>query len=542
MISSARQAVACMLVTFGCVFGSHAQTASSKGPGATISGRVTIKDKGARGVVVGLRLAEGDREPSRYRAVTDDEGNYKISNVPPGQYVVTTATPVFVRPDPFNRGKTLLIGKDETIENVDIALVRGGVITGKVTDGDGRPVVEEDVSLYPLHMTPRSVMPLGGHTDDRGIYRIFGVPPGDYKVAAGTRDEAGISFAMRRANYKLTFHPAAADISQGSIIEVGEGSEATDVDITLARPLMKYSASGRIVDGVTGKPMPNVRYGVSYVIDENSGGSTTSGAVTDSQGEFKLENLTPGKYGVFVDPLPGTEWRADAVPFTIVDQDINGLILKTSKGASVSGVVVLEGTDDKTLLASFRKVRIHANIFEDESHGSSALSSPIDEAGNFRIGTLKAGTVAFSLSNYGRFQIVRVERNGVAYPKGLEIKEGEQMSGVRVVLNYGSGTLRGVLNIEGGKLPDNGSAFASLRRVGEDIYLLNSWSSAVRVDARGNFFADGLVPGTYELNTGVFVPGSPGPLRHIKQQVVIADGGVTNVTVTVNLKSTSDRP
>ena len=555
MVSSARQAITCFLLILSSALLAHSQTnLASKTSMASISGRVTIKNKGAAGIVVGLRsIRSSSYQSSRYKAVTDDQGNYKITNVPPGHYMVIAVAPVFIAEDPL-RGKTILISKDETVENIDISLVRGGVITGRVSDSEGRPAIEEEVSLHPVEVNKGFYgVPMSVRTDDRGVYRIYGLAPGKFRVAAGMRDTFG--GGRQRGLFKLTYHPAAADVNQASIIDVSEGSEATNVDITLGRALGKYSAQGRLLDGKTGQPVPNIRYGLRYFMGEYGGGAMTTGAVSNSEGEFRFENLSPGKYGVFFEPSPETEWRADSVRFEVIDQDVTGLIVKTATGASISGVVVLEGTDDKAVHANLRKVHLFASVYEDNVGGGDGQSSRIDPDGSFRVRALKAGVVAFSLSNQGSFQIVRVERDGIAYPRGIRIKDGEQMSGVRVILNYGSGTVRGVFKLEGGPLPQNGVMHVSLRRLGEYQDSLNpillysgadGVSASSQVDARGQFFMEGLIPGTYEMTAAIYVIGSRGPIggpfRSTKQQVVVSDGGVTNVTVTVKLDSTPDRP
>ena len=142
MVSSARQAVTCILLIFSSTLCAHSQTTPAKTSTASISGKVTIKGKAAGGIVVGAHLVESYNYPhSRYKAVTDDQGNYKIVNIPPGQYQVVAVAPVYISDDQW-RVKTILISKDETIENVDIALVRGGVITGKVNAVRGRSEAE----------------------------------------------------------------------------------------------------------------------------------------------------------------------------------------------------------------------------------------------------------------------------------------------------------------------------------------------------------------------------------------------------------------
>jgi hypothetical protein len=185
----------------------------------SLSGRVTIKGKGAHGVVVSLSKNESS-PPSAppYRDSTDDDGKYRITGVPPGNYRVVALAPALVLTDVGSFGatvKSLSIAEGEAVEGLDFALVRGGVITGRVTDADGRPVIEERVDVIsadPSIWRPHS--PMGFQTDDRGIYRIFGIPSGRYRVAMGLSEGSSfMSGDTGRPLYKQTFYPDVNDPS-----------------------------------------------------------------------------------------------------------------------------------------------------------------------------------------------------------------------------------------------------------------------------------------------------------------------------------------
>ena len=128
----------------------RAQTTAKKSLRSTIAGKVTIKGKPGAGIIVGVRPADmGYPVQSAYKATTDQDGNYRVLDVPPGTYELMPASPVFVNAEINNqRGKFLVLAEGENVENINFSLVRGGVITGKITDADGRPVIQQQVSLY----------------------------------------------------------------------------------------------------------------------------------------------------------------------------------------------------------------------------------------------------------------------------------------------------------------------------------------------------------------------------------------------------------
>ncbi len=541
MVSSARQAIACILLMFGSVIYARAQTAADKTSTASISGKVTLNGKGVSRAGVSLTLREPTTVYStRHRVVTDDEGNYRITNVPPGSYLVMIAAPAFAMADESGGPKAILVSKGETVDNVDFALRRGAVITGRVTDSDGRPLIEENVHVLPVMDTRRPVYHRirFGRTDDRGIYRIFGLPPGNYRVAVG--QEEGDFGERQRAGYKRTFHPDTPEAAQGTVIELKEGGEATNVDITVGRPVVKYFASGRIIDGETGKAVANVPYAVQMYVSANSTSSMSNGAVSDSDGVFKLEGLVPGKYAVFLEPPPNSGLRADYLRFEISDHDVTGLIVKTSKGGSASGVVVLEGTTDKAVYDKLIKGQLYAFVENASTVRSSTPTTTINPDGSFHVAGLAAGLLTFGLSSRDRLQIVRTERDGVVYPRGVEIKESEQLTGLRLVVNQANGTLRGVVKFENGTPSPDGHLNVSLKRLTEDVGP-SFGSDNPQLDARGQFFADGLVPGTYEV-TAAYAPDVRTPWRRTTQQVGITNGVVTNITLTIDLNAPLGRP
>src|SRR6185503_180332 len=231
----------------------------------------------------------------------------------------------------------------------------------------------------------------GTRTDDRGVYRIFGIPPGNYKVAAGTNE---LTPSWERSAFRQTFHPDATDASQATTINVTEGSETTNVDITIKGVARTYTVRGRIIDGDTGRPIANVPYGITVYINPNSRSGLSDGSVSNSNGEFKWENLRPGKYAVYVNSSSDSDWRAEEAPFEVNDRDVTGLVIKTIKDTTVSGVIIVEGTNDKGVVAKLSRASVSIRIVNENR---TTLSGGTLSDRRFRFNHLSAGVATFEV-------------------------------------------------------------------------------------------------------------------------------------------------
>lgn len=542
MVSSNHRVFACVLFLLAVASFTHAQ----KDQTASISGKVTLKNKGVAGIVVVATENDYSGWPrSRNRATTDDEGNYRINNVPTGNYVIYPIAPALVIEN-GQANQRLAIAAGETIRDINFAMVHGGVITGRITDASGQPLVEESVSVTPLEPEGdyvRSDFP-GIQTDDRGIYRAFGLRQGKYKVSVG---QSGTMLPGNvRHVFKQTFYPSVTDPEKATILEVTESGEIKDIDIVAGAPTSNFKITGRIIDGETGKPIPNVMLGV-YQIDGNSSTSSSGGISSNADGEFKFENAAPGKYTLFVVTRGKSDWRADPLTIDVVDRDLTGLEIKTRTGASLAGVVVRESTDDKAVAPKLTDIYISASVAnagtQDFSPNFPAQANP---DGSFKIGGLAAGTIRLQVRQRNNFQLIpleiaRIEQNGVPQSGEINLKEGEQITGLRIVVKSPKrmGAIRGQIKFENGEQPPASRIVIQVNRLGETS---SEWregefmSSPPEVDSRGRFLIEHLVAGTYELKVIVLAPGGYSLDEGTKQQVTVTENAVSEVTVTIKQK------
>ena len=113
------------------------------------------------------------------------------------------------------------------------------------------------------------------------------------------------------------------------------------------------------------------------------------------------------------------------------------------------------------------------------------------------------------------------------------MKQGEDISGLRIVVGYADATIRGVVAIENGTIPPNGRLFLWAKRTNDTSN--NYIDGSPKLDARGQFILDNLFPGAYELIAGVFVQGARTPLVQTKQEIVVTAGSTATTTIRLNL-------
>ncbi len=521
----------------------------------SVSGRVTVGDKPVPRAIVLLTSSDPFR-PDRTlpaRATTDEEGRYHLTGVPAGSYTVGPFTPALVvATETFfgQPGKSVTLGDGEEVTGLDFSLTRGAVIAGRVTGSDGRPVIDQDVTVVRIDERGQRMgsgfNPSMFTTDDRGAYRVYGLSPGRYKVSVGEANDSGsVRIGFGGSVYTRTFHPDVIDESKAAVIELAAGGEATDVDIKMGGAAKAYVATGRIVDADTGKPLADLQYGHGAIVGQqgNIGSYGWTNNRSNSNGEFRIEGLHRGRFAAFVVISEQAEFYSEPAVFEVNESDVSGLEIKVRRGSSISGIAVVEGPDDAD--ANPPKLELRAFVRAEGLSAPATSSIPINSDGSFRITGIRPGKARIFLGGAPKgFTLLRVEREGAVQSDGVEVGSGESVSGVRVVIGHGTGVVRGEVRVQGGQLtPDMRLSVRARRLEGEVQVAVGAF-----LDARGRFTLEGLLPGEYEVVVYLMNPvtqsGSGPPPRGgfqsrtlIKQNIVVSNGAETRVTLVADLSA-----
>ena len=265
---------------------------------AIISGKVMTADTGTpiRGAEVRL---SSDGHFSRL-VTTEGDGRFELRDLPAGEYKLIVSRTGFITMQygqrrPFEASSSITLAEGGRVE-ANVALIRGGVIYGRVLDQFGEPLAGTRVQALRSRTVQgqRRVQTVGAadQTDDTGAFRIYGLPPGDYYVLAA----AGLGEQAKRD--PPTYFPGTANFAAAQTITLAPGLEAA-ADFQVAG-IRNARVTGIVVNS-SGSPVPAMVNLNSDVVNsgpamEGIAGSLAVHADAGPDGRFTLENVPPGPY------------------------------------------------------------------------------------------------------------------------------------------------------------------------------------------------------------------------------------------------------
>jgi hypothetical protein len=364
---------------------------------ASVSGRVVAADSGRP--IGGARvLLSSSRSGAQSRTGrTDASGRFEIEGLPAGLYDVTVTKEGYIRASVGGRASTgedssMAIVEGQRVEKLVFELVRGGVITGRVLSEDGDPLPRLQVRALRVHYTlgeRRLTVTESDRTDDRGEYRLFGLSPGRYYVAAtmtpddviGRSDREQAASGDERLGYAATYYPTTTMLSQAMPIAVAGGVEVRGIDF------MALSTQLAEVSGAVISPGSVARASVHLIPDEAGAGATRSGIVSQD-GTFRIRDVAPGSYLVVARDMgesPGTGPHRTTRPFAVqsmvvAGHNISGIVLVLGSGATISGTMIFQSGHGRPA-PHFSAV--HITLHSQSATGLSPSASVPDTDGAF---------------------------------------------------------------------------------------------------------------------------------------------------------------
>lgn len=514
---------------------------------STLRGRVTAADSGRplrRAIVRVSATATRDARTVN----TDQNGRWELKDIPAGSYSVSANRSGYV-PSGYRQRRMsdppslVTVTDREARENVDVALLPGGVITGRIVDEFGDPVSEAMVTAQRLQFTGTVRRPVTAgppsSSNDIGEFRIYGLQPGNYFLAASPRPNLNpFDTPVDRVGYGQTWYPAAADVANAQRITVRAGETVSGVVIALS-PARTARVSGTVV-GADGKP---ARAGVVLLTNGTSMPGLGGNAQIRPDGTFTLNNVAPGQYSLRAPPTgPSSQGQGFAVGDIVVNgTDIDGIVLQPQTPVAISGRLV----GDAATLASITpsQVRLMISPFTPQvMAGPLAPPQPLGADLTFSL-QMGPGTGMIRLFDTSGLLVRAVRVDGRDASHGIEVAPGAALDNVEVeVARTTSKIVVSVANGRGVAAPDHEVLIFPQDENAWGL-LLPGHSATGRTNESGTFEASTLLPGAYyvALADGLLLevgdsddPEIRAQLRPRAQRITIGDGETATVSLRVS--------
>lgn len=520
-----------------------------------VSGRVVSAADGVplRSARVGLIQADSKERPQVYADTTDSEGRFELKKVVAGRYTFFASHAGYLEQSYQAKGTerregallSLLSGQEVT--DVLFRLKRAGVITGRVVDNAGEPMIgvnvavlrkpsEEDRELFgprakKVEMTTTAVV----QTDDRGEYRIHGIRPGEYYVKAtevGSDRFTGQMAEMVQertllqvlgSQFAPMYFPGVLQLDQAQAVVLQAGEEV-QADFAMRR-IKLVEVAGRVI-GPDGAPETGayVRLSAAGVEDWSSGLGTS----TDGKGDFSIKGVPPGSYYIGTGTYERGKVRNTRRKIDVGESNIDSIVLSLGVGATIHGRVV--GGNPR---ASGRTMVV-LEATAEEAENESGFTE-VDKDGSFEIQGILDGSYALQVYEREQGWFVKSAHVGAedAFQKGVQVEDGAAKGNLEIVVSNEGAQIEGSVTESEKNQPLVG-AQVRLRADPESDYN-RSLSKQTNADQNGHFVIKDLPPGKYKVSARVPSPVDGAPA--IKSDpVVVSVGDREDRTLDIKVK------
>jgi hypothetical protein len=485
-------------------------------------------------------------------ARTDAQGKFVIKDLPAGSYDITVQADGHVSLRYGQRStadvpRRIELADAQQFTDADITLPKFTAIEGQLLDefGDPMPGVRVMASQVVFAAGKNRLVPATGTqnvppTDDRGIFRIYGLAPGDYYLQGVTGPFAG---ANDPAGFDVTFYPGTKNSQDAKPVRLETGRDTSGISFAMS-PAPMSTISGTVLDA-DGKPIRG-----SVMLFSTSGGDIRSmmsaNIASSPDGRFMFRNVAPGSYVVqaFGRPADGGG-NLGRSPFGYAAFDVNGdrddlrLIVK---GVRMTGRFLFEGSAPQPstdrVLPALTPVE-----FVSSPAGGGPPAFKVNPDWTFEILNMSGERVLRPSVGAPGWTLKSVMIGGKDFTDTpINFRDGDVLD-VEVTLTSNAGGIKGTVSNDNGPVSD-----ATVVVFADDAA---KWAFPSRFIAlgrpspKGEFTMMGLPAGSYLVAIAPPVvtpqgmaPQGPDPatletLRKSAVRVSVTDGSTSPVTLTI---------
>jgi hypothetical protein len=464
-----------------------------------------------------LRRAQVVLKPTDSKAgstfqTTDESGSFSFPKVATGRYTITVQRDGYLPLSAGHIGSYKMppifsVQSGQTISSFVFTLTPSGVVSGKVKFDDAEPAVNTTIQLF------RSYYDRGRHgyaaaasarTDDRGEYRLHGLEPGSYYVAAlyqAPPKPAGAEQLERKdadgnplpeLSYAVTFFPEAQKMSDAVAVKVAPGQEVAGIDIFLTL-VHTVRVRGRVIGAVQGGVVASPNVTLRWNDPDNTASVNAPINVTlDRDQNFEIQGVTAGPYLLMASGVEEGITLTGRVPLNVGDADVADVDVVVGAEGMWSGKIRVDGDDSTTLPPGL------VVLLQPHRPITSPTRAQVADNGEFSIPYVPDETYDLYVTNGPGDSYVKSVRVADAdrLDQGLEASSGAAPPALDVLLGMHGGQVLGRAVTADPKVVASGATIALIPD--PPMGRVQAYQTT-QADEYGNFSLQGLPPGKYLL-------------------------------------------
>jgi len=481
---------------------------------------------------------------------TTSDGRFLFENLKPGTYSLKAmlggyAPTEYGQRGPNGRGMNITLKSGQKLQGISLTMTPGGTITGRATDDNGEPLIRALIQAQKLIYQERGrslVTTQAVYTDDRGDYRLFWLPAGQYYISATPSDDRmrtmtalmpspngttttapltanmvlsaardmglgpiyGLPSGLKVNGQSLSngdvieeaavqvFYPAATDLSTATSVEVRPGVIISGIDIR-TKPARVYQIRGRVISG-SGRPVSATEI---ILVPRNSQAAPQSTRVPQAPNSpvFEIAGVLPGSYYLMVTATEGP--GMPVVGLSSIDvqaSSLDNVIVTASPPFSIQGHISRGSTISSTSAPQNNVLRVEPQLTGLSNALTLGTSLPLRQD-NFIVPISVSADYRVSVSTPVNSYVQSIRFGGQDVLRdGLHI-DGATGETLEIVVSPNAGRLEGNVSQDRQKFANATVVLVPSTSLRQQTSLYQT----TQTNVEGHFTFESIPPGSYKL-------------------------------------------
>jgi hypothetical protein len=395
--------------------------------------------------------------PAPRVTISGADGTYRFQKLPAASYSLSASRSGYASQEYGGRRSgpaiAVTVGDGQTVGGIDFALAPAGVIAGRVLDEDDKPFEGATVDALVSRTDGGQATLVSiatAQSDDRGEFRLAGLPGGQYYVSAFDPAFANVGDETGPLRYTATYYPGVASAELATRVSVVPGVEPPPIAFSLK--IIRPALITGLISSEDGRSLRGAAVIMTPLHGEKLAAAPTEEIMIVSDGSFAIRNVPPGRYQIRARGETEPGGTTHFATFTVLadGRDITNVAMVLVPGAIVAGTVLVEAVRAPKP-ASLTRLRVRAPLSDGSTFGD-AVTGHVVQGNSYLLRGLMPGSHLLTVEGLQEPWVVKAVsyRGQDITDVGLDVDSRQRFDDVRVTITDVASDVSGVVRDAGG--------------------------------------------------------------------------------------------